>query len=130
VVDQTLEIPSDVHYVGIWDAENRLEAAAGNIVVAGHVNYYDQGPGALSPLSEVERGALVYLTGSGVRTAWRVASLEVFTKSALPPATFSTTGPRQLVLITCGGPFDPRNGSYLDNVVVTAVPVAEGGPVQ
>ena len=123
---RTLGIPSNVHEVGIWDAEDRLAAAQGNVVVAGHVNYFNQGPGALSRLSQVRPGALVYLTNaSGASTAWKATSLQIFTKSQLPAVTFSTDGPRQLVLITCGGPFDARDGSYLDNVVVTAAPVPQ-----
>ena len=119
----TLELPPNVHELGIWDAGARLAAATGNVVVAGHVNYYDQGPGALAPLSQIRPGAIVYLTdGLGTSTVWVVQSLQVFKKTALPAATFRTSGPRQLVLITCGGPFDPRDGSYLDNVVVTAIP--------
>jgi hypothetical protein len=119
-----LGIPSNVHLVGIWDAGDRLPATAGSVVVAGHVNYFDQGPGALSTLSQIQPGALVSVTaGSGTPTSWRVISLRVFARSALPSATFSTSGPRQLVLITCGGPFDAHDGSYLDNVVVTASPV-------
>ncbi len=121
----TLQLPSNVHELGIWDASARLAATSGNVVVAGHVNYYNQGPGALAPLSQIRPGSIVHLTdGLGTSTAWVVQSLRVFKKTALPAVTFSTSGPRQLVLITCGGPFDPGDGSYLDNVVVTAIPDA------
>ena len=34
------------------------------------------------------------------------------------------TGPETLVLITCGGSFDPDIRRYRDNIVVYAVPVA------
>jgi hypothetical protein len=40
----------------------------------------------------------------------------------LPPELFSAGGAPRLVLITCGGPFDPTTGSYLDNIVVFAAP--------
>ena len=35
---------------------------------------------------------------------------------------FTTQGPHRLVLVSCGGAFDPVRRTYADNVVVTAVP--------
>jgi len=40
----------------------------------------------------------------------------------LPADIFAQDGPARLVLISCGGPFDRTAGSYLDNIVVFAVP--------
>ena len=40
-----------------------------------------------------------------------------------PDEIYSLRGPARLVLVTCGGPFNERVGSYRDNIVVTAVPV-------
>jgi hypothetical protein len=42
--------------------------------------------------------------------------------AALPASIYSRTGPRRLVLVTCGGPFNQNIGHYRDNIVVTAVP--------
>ena len=39
---------------------------------------------------------------------------------------FSVRGASRLVLITCGGAYDPANGGYQDNLVVIARP---DGPV-
>jgi hypothetical protein len=44
-------------------------------------------------------------------------------KDRLPNDIHSLKGRERLVLVTCGGPFDEAGGHYLDNVVVTAVPV-------
>jgi hypothetical protein len=44
-------------------------------------------------------------------------------KRALPTELWRTSGPETLVLITCGGSFDPERRRYADNIVVTAVPV-------
>ena len=35
-------------------------------------------------------------------------------------------GPETLVLITCGGSFNPQIHHYRDNIVVYAVPIASG----
>ena len=47
-------------------------------------------------------------------------------KSALPLDIFDTAGPRQLVLVTCGGPLLRTGGgaTYADNVLVYATPAA------
>jgi len=37
---------------------------------------------------------------------------------------FETTGAPKLSLVTCGGAFNSKTGHYLDNVIVTATPVA------
>jgi hypothetical protein len=36
---------------------------------------------------------------------------------------FDRRGPARLVLVTCGGRFDTTTKHFLDNIVVTAVPV-------
>ena len=37
---------------------------------------------------------------------------------------FDTSGAPRLSLVTCGGVFNSQTGHYLDNVIVTATPVA------
>jgi hypothetical protein len=43
--------------------------------------------------------------------------------ASIPADAFSRTGPPRLVLITCGGPFDPRTGNNEDNIVGHAQPL-------
>ena len=40
----------------------------------------------------------------------------------LPQAVFDASGPRRLVLVTCGGTLEPDH-LYNDNIVVYATPV-------
>jgi hypothetical protein len=61
-------------------------------------------------------------TSNGQTRTYRVVSVQVMLKSKLPTSIFSRRGRPRLVLVTCGGPFDPSIGRYRDNVVVTAVP--------
>ena len=49
---------------------------------------------------------------------YRVTSVRRVRKQALPSSIYSRTGPPQLVLVTCGGPFDGHH--YRDNIIVTA----------
>ena len=60
-------------------------------------------------------------------TTWHVTSVREVVKSALPQDIFTKSGPRRLVVVTCGGALEPIPGShgefsYDDNIIVTAVP--------
>jgi hypothetical protein len=131
--DGALAIPYDVHQVGIWNGGAQLSSPAGQPVshgttlMAGHVDYFGQGAGALYNLYRAEPGAIVYAAdAAGHVTRWRVTGLTVVLKSQLPSWVFAgTAGPRRLVIVTCGGPveYSPQYGnSYRDNVIATAVP--------
>ncbi len=59
----------------------------------------------------------------------RSSSRESILKKRLPyEELFAVDGPPRLTLISCGGYYDPDNGGYQDNVVVTAVPLFDPIP--
>ena len=62
------------------------------------------------------------------RVAYVVEAVHRYPKAGLPAEVFATTGPPRLVLITCGGDFDPRTRHYAENVVVYAIPIATEPP--
>ncbi|HEX5404818.1 MAG TPA: class F sortase [Pseudonocardiaceae bacterium] len=127
VVADQLEPPADVHRAGIWTGGAPLAATAGTTTLVGHVNYVGQGNGAFHDLASVPRGATITtVDGTGAATTWTVTSTEVTDKTTgVDPAVFAgPTGPRRLVLVTCGGRFDANIHSYDDNVYVWAVPAA------
>lgn len=126
--DGAMEIPRDGATIGWYRWGPEAGAAQGNTVLSGHVSTRAGGPGALAPLAEVQVGdALEVRTASGALLPYRVVSLETITKSVLPvDRIFAREGPHRLVVITCGGPFQPELGSFRDNVVVVAEPVGTG----
>jgi hypothetical protein len=65
-------------------------------------------------------------TANGRTHAYRVVSMRRMAKENLPTDIYSVRGRPRLVLVTCGGRFDQAAGHYVDNVVVTAVPLASG----
>jgi sortase (surface protein transpeptidase) len=124
--DGSMVIPAEIARVGWYRFGPAPGAARGNAVVAGHVDAAGEGPGALFDLRGVEVGARITVTDeSGEEHTYEVVSRETVTKDVLPiEQIFDRTGEHRLVVITCGGPFQPELRSYRDNVVVTAVPVA------
>ncbi|WP_244524123.1 class F sortase [Blastococcus sp. DSM 46786] len=122
--DGQMALPEDVDRVG-WYRFGPQPGAAGNSVIAGHVDDREQGPGALFPLRTAEPGEEIAVTdAAGETTRWRIVSREVIEKDVLPlEEIFRRDGPPRLVVLTCGGPFLPEFRSYRDNVVVVAEPV-------
>lgn len=118
--DGELEIPESVRTVGWWVGSAPAGATRGSTVLAGHIDSKSQGVGAFAALRDVSLGSPVVLTDVfGERHAYTVSARRTYAKYALPRSVF-TAAP--LVLVTCGGPFDEKAGSYRDNIVVYAVP--------
>jgi sortase (surface protein transpeptidase) len=103
-----------------WFDEGPRPGEPGRAVMIGHLDS-QTGPGLFALLPGVERGTDVSITDHG----GTVHRFEVVGKAEVTKATFPSAavyGPSEspvLVLITCGGPYDPATG-YRDNVIVYA----------
>jgi hypothetical protein len=119
------DVPPSVDRVGWYRFGPGLEATAGSIVVAGHVDSSAQGKGAFFKLDRLAPGDRITLApAAGKVREFRVVGRERYEKTKIPLAKyFALSGATRLTLITCGGPFDAGTGHHRDNVVVTAVPV-------
>ncbi|MFF5171378.1 class F sortase [Micromonospora sp. NPDC000089] len=118
------EVPPSVDTIGWYRYGPGLEATAGSVVIAGHVDSAEQGKGAFFRLREVGQGDTLTATGAdGKPRAYRVVAREEYVKTKIPlERYFARDGKPRLTLITCGGPFDAKTRHYRDNIVVTAVP--------
>lgn len=124
--DGALVIPTDPKVVGYWTGGALPGERFGSVVVAGHVDSAKFGLGVLSALKRVRVGQIVQLAGAtGQLTRYRVAQIKVVTQQSLATNDeyFRQDRPARLVVITCGGPFDPVRHRYQDNVVVVATPL-------
>lgn len=122
--DGSLTIPSEPWRVGRDVDSAPLSSHAGTTLLAGHVDLSGS-PGALVRLAQAQPGAVVYVTdGEGRRVSFVTSALQSYSKVSLPRSIFAVDGPRQLVVVTCGGPVMTVDGEshYRDNVVLTAVP--------
>ncbi|MFF0154770.1 class F sortase [Micromonospora sp. NPDC005203] len=118
------EVPPSVDQIGWYRYGPGLEATAGSVVVAGHVDSAKQGRGAFFRLRELDQNDTLTVTGSdGTARRYRVVAREEYAKTKIPlDRYFARDGKPRLTLITCGGPFDAKARKYRDNIVVTAVP--------
>ncbi len=127
ITGNALDIPADVHLAALDTQSAALAARAGTTIIAGHVDNTDQGDGAFYFLYQIRPGALITITGPGhATTRWRAYKTAVTAKTRLPPGIWSLTGPRRLVLVTCGGPLEhtPVGNTYRDNILIYATPAS------
>jgi hypothetical protein len=122
--DGLLAVPGDVDTIGWWSAGAAAAAPSGTVVLVGHVDSAQQGPGAFFGLRTLRPGDRVILSGTDDRTAaYTVAARRQYSKSALPSGeVFGQPATPRLVLVTCGGRFNQETRHYSDNTVVYAVP--------
>jgi hypothetical protein len=119
-----LGVTPNIHHTGWWVDGMAPGATVGSILIAGHVDSATAGPGAFFRLKDAHSGDRVEVVTAGGRTfAYRVVSIRSYLKDKLPANIYSRHGPARLVLVTCGGPFDPQKRHYRDNIVLTAVPL-------
>jgi hypothetical protein len=130
-VNGSMTIPADVHTVGWYDGTESTGGTTisgptpwpgqpGVSVLAGHIDWTGQGPGALYYIGQLVVGDPIEVIGSNRETTyWRVSEPPItISKAALPADLFSNRGPPKLALVTCGGPFNAATRHYLDNVIV------------
>ena len=73
----------------------------------------------------VEPGDQIEVALNDATRIYEVTERTMYGKLALPKARiWRNTGPEELVLITCGGEFNPEIRSFGSNIVVYAVPIA------
>ncbi|MDQ6782494.1 MAG: class F sortase [Actinomycetota bacterium] len=123
-----LGVPDDPQMVGWWARGPEPGSARGTAVIDGHVDSATRGIGALSKMSRVTPGQQLAVIGSEGSEIFRIDAVRQLSKTSLVSsgALDQSVGDR-LVIITCGGSFNPTIHAYRDNVVVYATPVVGGG---
>lgn len=128
--NEAIEIPEDIRFVGWYDLGVPPGVDRGSAVLVAHRDGRVQGRGVFYSLGTLDVGDRVVVKNSaGDDLAYEVVARESILKQRLPyEELFAVDGPPRLTLISCGGFYDPDNGGYQDNVVVTAVPLFDPIP--
>jgi Sortase domain len=123
--DGSLVVPDDVRSVGWWTGGSRAGEPYGSVVVAGHVDSATRGIGVFAQLKRLVPGQVVHLAAGAQIARYRIASATQVPQARLAEdaGIFRVDGEPQLVLVTCGGAFDPARHRYQDNLVVIATPL-------
>jgi sortase (surface protein transpeptidase) len=125
--DGTMQVPGDFQVAG-WFTGGPQPGQLGPAVIAGHVDSRT-GPAVFYRLRDLRPGDQIRVVRADHRVVrFQVESLASYPKQALPDeAVYGATTAPALRLITCAGTFDRSRHSYRDNLVVSAVRVADGG---
>lgn len=123
-------------WVVAWYPQTATLGEQGNVVMAGHVDFWNVGPSVFFNVRDLVEGDEIVLTGENGNTyTYAVDWVETFlmedltTGGVLEDVT-GHTDTRSVTLITCGGEFDYVNGEYLSRMVVrgTFVPPPPATP--
>lgn len=121
--DRTVQVPplAKDSQAG-WYRLSPTPGELGPAVILGHVDSAEYGPGVFFRLGALRPGNLVTVTRTDSTVAtFRVDRIVSYPKDRFPTLeVYGNTSDAQLRLITCGGAFDSRARSYLNNIVVYA----------
>jgi hypothetical protein len=120
--DGQMEIPDETE-IG-WYRYGATAGQPGATVLAAHVSW-NRMQGPFARLGSIEPGEQIDVAlDDGTVRRYEVTERTVYGKLELPrERIWRNTGDETLVLITCGGDFNPEIRRYRENIVVYAVPV-------
>jgi len=128
--DGTVQVPPLVSDAPAgWYENSASPGEAGAAVLLGHVDSARDGPAVFYRLSALRRGdAISVRRADGTVARFTVTTVSLYPKSDFPTRlVYGSTPYPALRLVTCGGSFDRRRGTYRDNVVVYAGPAVGAG---
>jgi LPXTG-site transpeptidase (sortase) family protein len=104
-----------------WYKETSRLGEPGNIVIAGHLNYWGDPEGVFFDLAALEEGDIVTLTGpDGAAWQYQVTWTEEVSTETLPTDVTGPTEVESLTLITCSGEWNAAASEYDHRTVVRA----------
>jgi sortase (surface protein transpeptidase) len=118
----TIQVPPlDNHNLAGWYDRSVMPGSKGTSVILGHVDDYN-GPSVFFNIKNLRKGDLVDVTRTdGITAVFTVDGVQKATKTNFPTSdVYGNVAYPALRLVTCGGPFDPKTGEYLDSIVVYA----------
>jgi Sortase domain len=118
--DGSLQVPTAWQTAG-WYSDGVRPGQPGPAVIAGHVDSTD-GPAVFFQLRQLQHGdQIIVLRQDRHQLVFVVDAVNHYPKKSFPTElVYGMTPLPELRLITCGGDFDRKALSYLDNVVVSA----------
>lgn len=122
--DGTVQVPAPgpLYDQAAWYSGSARPGQRGPAVILGHIDSAATGPSVFYRLSALRPLDEFTVTRADGRTlVYRVNSVKSYPKDAFPSqAVYGPTTRPEMRLITCGGAFDDRARSYVDNTVVYA----------
>jgi LPXTG-site transpeptidase (sortase) family protein len=127
IIDGVMQNPSGPYVVAWYRGTGRL-GEDDNVVMAGHLDYWDVGEAVFYHVGALKEGDEIDVTGEDDEVyKYKVEWVKAYTVADLDGQSVreivGSTESEVLTLITCGGPFDSEKGEYLERIVVRATRV-------
>jgi LPXTG-site transpeptidase (sortase) family protein len=124
IVNGVMQNPSTPYIVAWYRGTGKLGEKK-NIVMSGHLDWYDVPVGVFYYLGDLHEGDKIEVTGSNGSTfTYSVEWVKTYDTASLDQATIDEivgqTDSEKLTLITCAGTFDSGKGEYDTRFVVRA----------
>jgi sortase (surface protein transpeptidase) len=125
VTDGVMQDPSGPWVVSWYEPLGKV-GEGGNVVMAGHVDYWNVGPAVFWDVRYLPEGDVIRVVGEdGKNYEYAVQWTQSYMADQLTPEVIQgeivgDTGEETLTLITCGGEFNPETGEYNQRWVVRA----------
>src|SRR5215212_1794754 len=125
VTDGVMQDPSGPWVVSWYEPLGKV-GEGGNVVMAGHVDYWNVGPAVFWDVRYLPEGDIIRVLGEdGKNYEYAVQWTQPYMAEELTPEVIQNdivgdTGEETLTLITCGGEFNPDTGEYNQRWVVRA----------
>lgn len=121
--DNTLQVPPlNKATLAGWYSKGPSPGEIGNAVIVGHVSTAELGPTVFFKLGSLRKKDIITIKRKdGSNARFKVDGVKAYPKKTFP--TDLVYGPSDkpgLRLVTCGGKFDEKAHSYVDNVIVFA----------
>lgn len=123
-VNGTMQAPTDEKVVS-WYKETARLGEDGNVVLAGHLNYWGVPQAVFFAIDTLQEGDIVTVTGDdGAVYRYEVQWVQQLDAFASPDEAVAPTDEASLTLITCGGEWNAAASEYDHRTVVRAVLVS------
>jgi hypothetical protein len=126
IVDGAMQDPSGPWVVAWYDQLGKV-GEGHNVVMAGHVDYWNTGPAIFWEVPNLQPGDVIRVVGPNNETMeYAVEWTQMYdvatelTPEVIQRDIVGNTGQESLTLITCGGEFNPETAEYLQRWVVRA----------
>jgi LPXTG-site transpeptidase (sortase) family protein len=129
IINGVMQDPSGPFVVSWYKETGRL-GEDNNIVMAGHLDYWDVGAAVFYEVGKLKEGDVIEITGEDGQVyryavqwvkSYKVAELGAKAVQEI----VGKTKKESVTLITCGGPFDYEKGEYLERIVVRATRLSD-----
>ena len=124
VIDGAMQDPTGPWAVA-WYENLASIGEGGNVVMAGHIDYWNVGPAVFYNIADLAPGDQIdVIAEDGQTFTYAVEWVRQYDADTIPlDEVVGTTNGESLTLITCGGTFDYATGQYLQRTVVRAAQI-------